>query len=64
MDTKNKKTKQRGQSFIEFILLLCVVMMLAYGFLFWVNRGVGERWKQIIGVVSSPDPQNIQQPSL
>ena len=42
---------QKGQSFLEFILLLFVVLTLSLVMTRGLNNGMGERWKRIVETI-------------
>lgn len=52
MNEKKKQEKQSGQTLIEFVLLLVVVISLSMLLLRGVNGAVGERWKTIVEIIS------------
>ena len=48
---------QRGQSLVEFVLLLAVISMLSYGFVAVMNRNIGAYWEHCVNlVVTDNDP--------
>lgn len=53
---RNKK----GQSFVEFLLLLLVMISLSLGLIAGFNRGLGERWVAMIKVISAPTNTAIE----
>ncbi len=59
-----KKWSNNGQVFMEFILLLAVLVVLSYGLLRGINGGISERWRAIVGIVSSPNPENPSIPEI
>ncbi len=52
---KNKKSfvilDQKGQSFIEFVLLMLIVVGLSYGYMKIVNGNLAKRWEKMVNVV-------------
>lgn len=65
----NKKTQdqeknildQRGQSLVEFVLLLSVIMLTSLLFLKLVNTNVAKYWLAMGRVLAeSPNPSSIQ----
>lgn len=51
---------QDGQSFVEFILLLAVIVMLSYGFLKVVNTGVASFWKNAVELIVDDPSVNLR----
>lgn len=51
---------QQGQTFLEFILLLFVVVSLAFIIVQGVGQGVGVRWKALIEKISSPTDTTVE----
>lgn len=47
-----KRSRQSGQVFIEFIMLLVVLTALSYTMLYGVNSGVSSRWQQMVHLVT------------
>lgn len=55
-DLKNKEIlNQRGQSLVEFVLLLSVIMIISLLFLKLVNTNIAKYW-QAMGTVLLEDP--------
>ncbi len=51
MDNKEKIADQKGQSVVEFILLMLGVLLISFSFLSQVNTNVAERWERIANVI-------------
>lgn len=47
----NNLKNQDGQSFVEFVLLMAVIVMLSLGFLKVVNTGVASFWKNSVRII-------------
>jgi len=43
---------EKGQSFIEFILLLFVILSLSLVMTRGVNNGMGDRWEQLVRTIT------------
>ena len=52
VNNKKKQEKQSGQTLIEFVLLLAVIMSLSFLFLRGVNSAIGKRWQIVIEIIS------------
>lgn len=51
---------QRGQSLVEFVLLLTVVMLLSVGFLKLVNTNVAKYWLAMGQMLVEDDTQQLE----
>jgi len=55
-DTTKKILKdQSGQTFVEFILLLASIVMVAYSFMRLTNSGVEKKWTQMAQIILDDD---------
>jgi hypothetical protein len=48
---KVKLLDQKGQSFIEFVLLMLMVIGLSYGYMKIVNGNLGKKWSSMVTVI-------------
>lgn len=55
LDIKNES----GQTFIEFILLLVMLIGISYGLLAGVNGNVASRWKTLVTVIVQPTDTDL-----
>ncbi|MFZ8999895.1 MAG: hypothetical protein ACO20H_01225 [Bacteriovoracaceae bacterium] len=53
------KTDQSGQTLLEFVMLLVVVMTLSFVMLKGVNSAVADKWIAYVKVISWPSPSGI-----
>ncbi len=51
---------ENGQTFLEFLLILLVMMGMSFAMLRGFNGGIGSRWTAIVKVIAKPNPPNIQ----
>jgi hypothetical protein len=51
-----KGMNQRGQSLVEFVLLLAVISMLSYGFVSVMNRNIGTYWQYAVNLIINDRP--------
>jgi hypothetical protein len=56
----NINSSESGQGFIEFMLLLLVVLTLAAVMLNGINAGLKKRWADIVNVIAAPTPSKIE----
>ena len=61
---KKKQKHNAGQTFVEFILLLLLIVGMAGIFLSISGKGVAQRWQTLVGVITSPNPDRIDKPSF
>lgn len=47
---------ERGQSIIEFVLLLSVVTALSYGFVFMMNKNLANFWQYAANLIVDDKP--------
>lgn len=55
----NSTKNEEGQTLIEFVLLLVVMMILSFTMLKGINTAVADRWIALIKVVSWPTSTGI-----
>jgi len=48
-----------GQTFLEFLLLLLIMMGMSFAMLRGFNGGVGSRWVALVKVIAKPATANI-----
>jgi len=46
---------QKGQTFLEFILVLVIMITISFGFLKGFRYMVGTRWEVMLQIISRPD---------
>jgi uncharacterized protein (UPF0333 family) len=61
MDAVIEKThkNQKGQTFIEFIFLLVVLMTISLTFFKSFNYGIGLRWEAYLKVIAIPNQDEV-----
>jgi len=50
---------QRGQTLVEFVLLLAVVSSISYGFVSIMNRNIGAYWEHCVNLVINDGNPNL-----
>jgi hypothetical protein len=53
-----KKKRQAGQTLVEFILLLLVIVMVSFGFLRVANGNLGRLWETYVRLIVDDPGQN------
>ncbi|MDD0854755.1 hypothetical protein HBN50_16720 [Halobacteriovorax sp. GB3] len=51
---------QSGQVFLEFILLVLVMISLSYVLLAGVNTNIGKRWTILVKIIAKPSTSTIE----
>lgn len=46
---------QKGQSFLEFILVLLIMMTVSFAFLKGFRGFIGQRWEIMLTIISKPE---------
>jgi len=59
-DFKSQINNQKGQSFVEFMFLLLVLLVLSFTLILGLNKGVGKTWKKMITTISAPTTSTIE----
>jgi hypothetical protein len=59
MTNNEDKKSDSGQTFIEFLILLLVLIALSFALVKGVNNGIGNRWQLLIKMVASPNSDNV-----
>lgn len=59
-DTKNLIKDQSGQTFVEFVLLLASVVMVAYSFMALTNRSVADKWTAMAQMILDDQNQILE----
>ena len=50
--------RQKGQSLVEFVLLLAVISGLSYGFVAIMSKNLGMYWEHCVNIVVSDGESN------
>lgn len=51
---------ESGQTFLEFLLLIGVMIGLSYIMIGGVNTQVAKRWTMLVKIIAEPSSSNIQ----
>jgi hypothetical protein len=55
-----EKQGERGQTFMEFLFLLLMLISMSYIMLGSVNRGLASRWTSLIQTISNPTDSPVE----
>ena len=58
----NKLTNQKGQTFIEFIFLLIILVTISFTLLRGFRGMVGGRWEVMLKIIAKPNQSEISFP--
>jgi hypothetical protein len=58
-EPKLLRANQKGQSFIEFVLLLVMLIGISYGLLAGINGNVAKRWKALVSIIAKPTDSSL-----
>ena len=50
------KKSERGQSIVEFVLLLAAITFLSYFFIAVMNRNIGRYWEYTVNLIVNDKP--------
>lgn len=53
-----QRNKQSGQVFIEFILILAMLVSISFGFMQGFRAFTGRRWQYMIQIIAKPQPSS------
>jgi Flp pilus assembly pilin Flp len=48
--------QQKGQTLVEFVLLLAVISLISYGFVSIMNRNIGGYWEHCVNLIIHDKP--------
>jgi Flp pilus assembly pilin Flp len=51
-----KVLNQKGQTLVEFVLLLAVISLISYGFVSIMNRNIGAYWEHCVNLILHDKP--------
>lgn len=57
-----KKSNQKGQSIVEFVLLLAVISGISFAFVAFMNRSLTKYWVNAVKVIVDDQTQTIEIP--
>jgi len=53
---KRKYLSERGQSIVEFVLLLAAITSLSYFFIYVMNRNIARYWEYSVNLIVNDKP--------
>lgn len=61
MNAKEKNKNQSGQTFLEFIFVLLLLVTISFGFMRGFNRFIGTRWEVMLKIIARPNEISFPQ---
>ncbi len=55
----NISKTQKGQTLVEFVLLLAVISLISYGFVSIMNRNIGAYWEHSVNLIVNDGPASL-----
>ncbi len=59
---ETSKSDQRGQTFLEFIFLMLIIVTISFTFLSGVRTFIGNRWEVMIKIIAIPNQNDVSMP--
>lgn len=56
---ENTLKNQKGQTLVEFVLLLAGIVIISFTFLSQVNTRIADRWQKMVEIVVDDESQQI-----
>ena len=56
---ENKLCDQKGQTFVEFIFLLVIIITISFTFMRGFNHLVGTRWEIMLKLIARPNASEV-----
>jgi hypothetical protein len=53
-------SSEDGQTLIEFMFLMIILVTLAFGMLYAFNNGIADQWRALITLIARPTPSAIE----
>ena len=53
---------QNGQTFLEFIFILMILMTISFGFMNGFSRLIGTRWEIMLKIIARPNQNSVTLP--
>ncbi|MBC7427891.1 MAG: hypothetical protein H7336_04710 [Bacteriovorax sp.] len=53
---------QKGQTFLEFIFVLMLLVTISFGFMKGFSRLVGSRWEIMLQIIAKPNQDSVRLP--
>jgi len=57
-----QRNNQKGQVFLEFILILMILISVSFGFMKGIRYLVGSRWEVMVKIIAVPNQADVQIP--
>jgi hypothetical protein len=61
-ENENVVKNQKGQTFVEFILLMVLLVSISFTFMSSMRSFIGNRWELMIKIIASPNQSEVTMP--
>jgi hypothetical protein len=62
VENENPLSNQKGQSFLEFIFLMLIIVSISFTFLSGVRTFIGNRWEIMVKIIAIPNQNDVTIP--
>jgi Flp pilus assembly pilin Flp len=61
-ENENILNNEKGQTFLEFVLLLMMIMLMSFGYMKIINTGIGKYWTSMANtlLIDVPDSRKLK----
>ena len=61
-ENENILNNEKGQTFLEFVLLLMMIMLMSFGYMKIINTGIGKYWTSMANtlLIDVPDAKKLK----
>lgn len=59
---ENNLSNQKGQTFVEFIFVLALLITVSFSFMRGFNSYVGNRWEVMLKIIARPNSGEVRLP--
>lgn len=61
-EKENAVKNQKGQTFLEFIFLMLVIVSISFTFLSGFRTFIGNRWEVMVKIIAKPNSSEVNFP--
>jgi hypothetical protein len=61
-ESEKKIDNQKGQTFLEFIFLLLILITMSFSFMSGFRGYIGTRWETMVKLIASPNQNEVSMP--
>lgn len=60
MPPSSPSSNEDGQTLIEFLFLMIIMITLGFGMLSAFNTGIADQWQALVTIIARPTPSAIE----